>query len=119
MSEIDCVKENRELIFNIISAIGLILDIIGVIWLFRLKDSYFDKLRIGFKIQKEIPFSKDAKPVDLVNSSIRKIKSEFNKMIENVTEKNKSVNKEANKAFRLIILGFLIQFLAIVLQCIY
>jgi hypothetical protein len=85
---------------------------IGVWLLFKLKDKYFDKLKIGFKIEKKIPFARDSKPLDLVNSASRQIKSEFNKMIDDVTIANSITNKKATRAMLLILTGFLIQTLS-------
>ncbi|WP_142785227.1 hypothetical protein [Changchengzhania lutea] len=105
------IIDNKDKIFDSISAIGLILDMIGVYLLFKLKDKYFDRLKIAFKIERKIPFAGDSKPVNLVNSSIRILKNEFNDMINELTLKNQETSKKANKAMVLIILGFGLQFL--------
>ena len=110
------IIENKEIIFDSTSGVGLILDMIGVYLLFKLKDKYFDRLKIGFKIERKIPFSKDSKLVDLVNSSIRLLKNEFNDMINELTLENQKTSKKASKAMVLIILGFGLQFLVYVIR---
>ena len=114
----DFFENNKLAVFNLLSLLGLILDIIGAIWLFKLKDNYFNRLNIGFKINRKTYVSSKTKNEDLVNSAIRALKKELNDMFSDVTEKNRRVNKKANKAFLLIVLGFSIQSLAIILQCI-
>ena len=102
------IIENRELLFEIISLFGLLLDIVGVIWLFYLKDIYFKKIRRGLRLD-NYSIDRNIKNIHLGNAIIRKITSEINKTFDQISEQNEITRKKSNIALLIILLGFLMQ----------
>lgn len=107
-----------ENVLNIISLLGLVLDIIGVYLLFVLKDVYFKKLSANLRLssQEKRIYSRQE---DMIGKSVHKLMESINEMFDKVAIENSIINKKAKKSMVLILLGFGLQLLVYLYRIFY